>query len=350
MQRRFGVRGILVLGTSALLLVSCARGFVQTFGPAQSAYAVATSSAALTDTPNTERLTDLGQLSYRGGAILTSNDPHFGGISGLLISKDGTRFLGVTDTGRWVTGELIYEDGQLLGTKDIELAPMLSPKGFPLGSKLKADSESLIGEFDIGPNGFRALTPLLVSFEIDHRIVEYAKGEDGFLTRGHELELSENFTDVKANKGLEAIVRLADAANSLLTITEYTLDKNGNIKGWLHRGAIAHEISLRPRPPYMLTDMALLPDGDVLTLERRFSVLGGIGMQMRRIPGADIQPGALLDGPIIATAAAPFPIDNMEGLDVRVNDTGEILVYMISDNNFNKLQRTLILMFALKDE
>ena len=41
-------------------------------------------------------------------------------------------------------------------------------------------------------------------------------------------------------------------------------------------------------------------------------------------------------------------IDNMEGLAVHTNAAGEIIVTMISDDNFNKgLQRTLLLQFAL---
>ena len=35
------------------------------------------------------------------------------------------------------------------------------------------------------------------------------------------------------------------------------------------------------------------------------------------------------------------------GIAARRNGAGETLVYMVSDNNFNGVQRTLLLMFAL---
>ena len=36
-------------------------------------------------------------------------------------------------------------------------------------------------------------------------------------------------------------------------------------------------------------------------------------------------------------------------LAARTADNGETLVYIVSDNNFNRLQRTLLLMFALTE-
>ena len=45
--------------------------------------------------------------------------------------------------------------------------------------------------------------------------------------------------------------------------------------------------------------MAFLPDGDILLLERWYRALRGVGMRIRRIPGASLKPGALLDGPAI---------------------------------------------------
>lgn len=50
----------------------------------------------------------LGDLGYLGGLKLSSKDKRFGGLSGLLISDDGTRFLSVSDKGNWVTGQLLY--------------------------------------------------------------------------------------------------------------------------------------------------------------------------------------------------------------------------------------------------
>jgi hypothetical protein len=97
-----------------------------------------------------------------------------------------------------------------------------------------------------------------------------------------------------------------------------------------------------------------LPNGDVLTLERRYSAAKGVGIQLRRIPRASIaaaaQSGAAtpLDGELVAVFDAAYEIDNMEGLAVRTGARGETLVYAVSDDNFNRpVQRTLLLMYEL---
>jgi hypothetical protein len=42
-------------------------------------------------------------------------------------------------------------------------------------------------------------------------------------------------------------------------------------------------------------------------------------------------------------------IDNMEGLAVRRGPKGETLLYILSDDNYSPLQRTLLLMFEVKN-
>jgi hypothetical protein len=65
-----------------------------------------------------------------------------------------------------------------------------------------------------------------------------------------------------------------------------------------------------------------------------------------RIGAAAIEPGAVLDGPVIFEADAGHEIDNMEGIAVH-RDGGATVVSLVSDDNFSRLQRTLLLEFAL---
>jgi hypothetical protein len=98
---------------------------------------------------------------------------------------------------------------------------------------------------------------------------------------------------------------------------------------------------------YDVTDLAFLPDGDLLLLERRFALLGGLGCRLRRMNAAAIAPGARVDGEILYESDGSHQIDNMEGLSVH-REGREIVVTLVSDNNFNtSLQRTLLLEFAL---
>ena len=55
----------------------------------------------------------------------------------------------------------------------------------------------------------------------------------------------------------------------------------------------------------------------------------------------------MVDGPAIFEADLGHEIDNMEGLDVHVDAAGDIVLTMISDDNFSMLQRTLLLQFTL---
>jgi hypothetical protein len=73
-------------------------------------------------------------------------------------------------------------------------------------------------------------------------------------------------------------------------------------------------------------------------------------MRIRRIPLAAIKPGALANGAVLIEADLGFQIDNMEGIAVHRNDAGEIVLTLVSDDNFSPLQRNLLLQFVLLRE
>ncbi|MDO8876636.1 MAG: esterase-like activity of phytase family protein, partial [Pseudolabrys sp.] len=77
-------------------------------------------------------LTRFGALEFRGGLALTAAFEPFGGVSGLHMEPDGSRFLAVTDRGSWLRGRIVYRDGRPDGIADTEMAPMLDADGKPL--------------------------------------------------------------------------------------------------------------------------------------------------------------------------------------------------------------------------
>ncbi len=104
-----------------------------------------------------------------------------------------------------------------------------------------------------------------------------------------------------------------------------------------------------PHDPFSVTSAANAPDGGLFLLERRYSLLGGVGMELRHVAASEVHEGARLDGDVLANLSfQDANIDNMEGIAVRRGPKGETLLYMISDNNFSPLQRTLLLMFELR--
>jgi hypothetical protein len=69
-------------------------------------------------------------------------------------------------------------------------------------------------------------------------------------------------------------------------------------------------------------------------------------MLLKRVPAAEVKPGAAMEGEILLSAAGG-DIDNMEGLAVHQSPDGETRITIVSDNNFNDWERTLLLEFAL---
>jgi hypothetical protein len=81
-----------------------------------------------------------------------------------------------------------------------------------------------------------------------------------------------------------------------------------------------------------------------------YSVLLGANARIVLLRAADIRPGAALRGTELARLSPPLTVDNMEGLSVREAPDGKgVLLYVISDDNFSALQRTLLLQFRLDD-
>ena len=125
------------------------------------------------------------------------------------------------------------------------------------------------------------------------------------------------------------------------------LDPEGNILGFLIAGKTPGQFSVRRTENFDVSDATLLPSGDMLLLERKFSWIGGVAIRIRRIPLKSFAPGAVVDGPPIFSADLSHEIDNMEGIDAHVTAAGETVITMISDDNFLMIQRNLLLQFTL---
>ncbi|MEX0840230.1 MAG: esterase-like activity of phytase family protein [Parvibaculum sp.] len=294
--------------------------------------------------------THTGKLKWAGGIEIKSPIQEFGGWSGLAVNPDGTMLLAVSDKGQWFSAMILYDErGRLSGLAEARMAPMLGLDGEPISGKMLGDAEGLIVDTEDTLAG-----KAYVSFERAHRIWRYDLGTNGFLARPEQLLTQRHFGRLNANSGIESIELLPASEPGgdprILAITEDTLDPRGDTKAFVADGHDISWFAMRPRKPYKPTDIAMLPNGDFLLLERRFSMLAGVGMQMRLIRRDDIVPGAVTDGEILVDVGPRYSIDNMEGLAVRQDKNGDLLIYVISDDNFNVLQRTLLLMFRLKSD
>jgi hypothetical protein len=305
--------------------------------------AISVSAASVPLEPNDRDAAKVGHLRYLGGLYITSTDRRFGGFSGLIISADGKRLLAISDRAYWLSADLRYSAGHLMGLSKAALAPILDAGGKPLKAPFY-DSESItsLGGFPLDSPG----SGVLIGFETRDRVDRYDPGKDGFVAKPVPVAMPDAIKANARNKGLEGIARLPDGR--LLAITERTLDANGNMVGWIvDDGGASASVTLRRDAPFDLSDLALGPTGDIFTLERRYSRVAGPGMRIRRIAKQTIAAGALLDGEVVAELGSDYSIDNMEGLAVRKSEDGATLLYVISDDNYSAAERTLLLMFAL---
>ena len=284
-----------------------------------------------------------GLLEFRGGLSLSSNESHFGGISGIRFEADGDRFLAITDRGFWLRGTLKSESGRPVAMADVEMAPMLAAGGGAITARGWYDTESLAVDGGL----------VYVGVERVDRILRFDFGASGVLAPGQPINVPAAMRTIPKNQGIEGMVFVPKGqplGGTLIALSERGLDAAGNTRGFLIGGSSRGEFAVRRAADFDITDAALIPGGDLLILERHFSWRSGIGMRIRRIPLAAIKPGALVDGPVLIEAGNSHQIDNMEGLAAQRTAAGETIITIVSDDNFNPLQRTILLRFALVDE
>jgi hypothetical protein len=281
-----------------------------------------------------------GSLEYRSGLILTSPFRGFGGLSGLRLDKKGERFIAISDKGSWFTGRIVYKGREMTGVDDVEASPMLGPDGKPITARGWFDTESIALDGSLVYVGLERVNQVLR--------FDFAKG----FTRapGEVVPLPPAARKLPFNKGLEALVVVTKGfalAGTLIAISERGLDAGGNIIGFLVGGKTPGQFGVRRTENFDVSDAVLLPSGDLLLLERKFSLLGGIGIRIRRIALSSVAPGAAIDGPPIFNADLGNEIDNMEGIDAHVTEEGDTVLTLVSDDNFSMIQRNLLMQFTL---
>lgn len=283
-------------------------------------------------------------LTFVGGVELSSPEPLFGAFSSIRF-RDQQSFVGVFDTGYWIEGRILRDaGGRLAGLEAVRLAPLLDAYGRESASKFHVDAESL------ALDGDRAY----VGFEQRHRVLSYGPLSDlGKALPSAPIAFPFDLDILHSNGGFESLViapQGSEIAGALVAISEKSFDDNGNIYAAIVGGPLAGEFRVRPRDNFEITDAAYLPDGDLLLLERRFSIATGVGMRLRRIEGASIRPDAVVDGEILFEANYRSQIDNMEGLEVLPEPDGSVRLIVVSDDNHSILQRTLMLEFRLTSQ
>ncbi|MEE2691637.1 MAG: esterase-like activity of phytase family protein [Pseudomonadota bacterium] len=272
-----------------------------------------------------------GSLIYRGGAVLTSSDPAFGGFSGIVVSEDGAQLTAISDRGQWLEAALDYDaDGRLAGAHAGRMSAITDKDGVVLAGSI-ADAESL----SLSGDG-----RLFVSFEREHRIDAYRIDDEGKIV--FDFRFAEFNEDAPPyNDGVESVTVLDDG---VLALSEKPFASGANGFFFTPDGPRL-PVRYSDKKDYAVTEAARL-DGDLFILERAFSRLKGVRARLLRAPLPSAGDLAM-KADLLAQLSPPFVVDNMEGLDVRRGPHGETLLYVMSDDNFSSRQKTILLLFEV---
>jgi hypothetical protein len=335
-----GQRGARRIATSLLLLLALA-----TPAAAQPAVSSLTISARpITQFRIGRDTTRFGPLEFVGGLEMTSASRDFGALSAFRFTTPGNAFIGVADTGFWFFGSITRDAaGKPAGVADFRMVQMVDKSGKAMEKKWLVDAESLDVRDGIAT----------VGFERNHRIAQFRIDPNEMKAPFRELDFLIPRNELRANRGFEAVTRAhpqGQHEGALVVVTETSLDKAGNVFAAIIEGPNKGIFTIRRGDDFDITDGAFLPDGDLLLLERSFSLASGVKMRLRRIYGEGIARGQVADGPVLLSADMGFQIDNMEGLDVWQRADGAQMVSVISDDNHSILQRNLYLEFVLHEE
>lgn len=289
--------------------------------------------------PSADRV---GRLRFLGALVLESPDQRFGGLSDLKWEERCKRLLAVTDTGAWVILEPREDGERLTGIGAAWLAPILDSSGAPPATKSEADAEGLART----PDG-----DTWVFYEQTHRAERHrgvsACEPQSLTAAAVERRTFEPTGGWPPNGGMEAVAALGA---SLVAISESVPARDGGRLGFQQQAEKpAHLFTWVPPAGHEPTAMEVIEgkDGEVqmLVLHRRFSPFTGVSAVLSEAWTTDPL-ASRIEGEEVARLASPLTVDNMEGIAARA-EAGRQYVYLVSDNNFNRLQRTILMKFEL---
>ncbi|MDI6625989.1 MAG: esterase-like activity of phytase family protein, partial [Brevundimonas sp.] len=276
-------------------------------------------------------------LGITGGAMLAEGVRFAGGVELVLEPDsplhslsdlklvDDDDFLSVSDAGDLVRGRLrLDEDGRIEGVEGLRHRRLTLTDGSPITDKADGDAEALF----LDPEG-----RLAVAFERRHRLWSY--GPLDAPTAPTPLASPE--MDFPLNGGMEGV----SAALGGWRVA----GESGGVWDCATRGC---RVVVAPPPEpvadsdYRITGLDRDPDGDGFwVIERRFRPPVDVRARIRRM-AAD---GTL--GPVLVELSLPSTVDNFEGIAAIERGDG-VRLYILSDDNNNPRQRTLLLAFDVR--
>ncbi len=315
----------LLTWAAPILLAGCVSASVQ-LPPAPLAWgpAVPVETAPVPLDPADPTATAIGAFRYAGGIAITSTaTSRLHGLSDLVVAS-GSRITSVSDDGADLfTATMTFDaTGRLAGLAEVGLRPLTEADGGPFTAKSRSDAEGL---------SFLSNGDMLVSFEREHRIWRYpASGDPG------PVPVPMPPVPMTSNDGMEGLAAAADGSGYWVGV------EPGSI--WFCRLEVSCEpVEGLPVPPlgYRLSGLTTGPAGELVILHHSF--IPAIGSRIILTVVRSPREGQTVLGRL---AMAPSTtVDNFEGVAVAPRPNGDWRLYLLSDDNFNPSQRTLLLAF-----
>jgi len=269
------------------------------------------------------------QVEYVGNYTWENPAKRFGGFSGIEVDAQGKSFTVISDRGLIADGEFIRNNAQIVGVR-ATFYPLKDTEGQAVIT-YRSDAEGL---------AIRSDGRIFISFENVHRVWTYRdnKSEAAWLPRHPD------FKRMLTNLSLEALAVGPD--NTLYAVPEHPYDHGEFYPVYRYKNGVW-------KVPFRIQRIGLLspvgadfgPDGKLYILERNLGSIFGFQTRVRRF---SVEESTLTDEQLILETSAGTH-DNLEGLALWRDAAGDIRLTMISDDNFNIIQRTEFVEYRLKE-
>jgi len=285
--------------------------------------------------PGDPNIRAVGPLRFVAGYQLALDKPNWGGFSDLCVWADpdgGTRLVAIGDSGADAVLGFTGTPEALGDVAVVKLFALRTPDGRRITDKAMGDAEAMVCD---------SPQRRVIGFERQHRLWVY----DGNSVT--PLPIPPDARMLGSNEGIEGLARLTDGR--LFMVAEGAQEaKRGPAWVQTQDGSGWEELTILRSEGFQPTGLATLPDGDVLLLERFYSPERGAAARISLIRKVQIEADAEIRPTELARLAPPLTVDNFEGIAVAPAADGGTLVFLLSDDNFNPAQRTLLLVFRLE--
>ena len=290
----------------------------------------------------------LGTLALEPAEV---SGQRLGGLSGLAWDRDEGRLYALSDRGWLFHLEPELRDDRLIAVRALEAHPLLGADGGRIRDQRARDAEALVAR--AARNGRRGDTRLAVAFERQVRVAEYDPRGQHLGTVPLPPPLAREASYAGPNAALESLTD--HPALGLLTAPERPLadppaGHSERLLVSIHSLAGMHwDYVLHPAPNAALVDLAALPDGRLASLERAHGPLYLpviISLRLSR-PTAENRGARLAtETLVVLDSSQGWSVDNFEGLAWHEG----MRFFLVSDDNFNELQRTLLVYLEISGE